>query len=381
MKDINIARIIISKRKEKGITQDELAYFIGVSKSSVSKWETGHSYPDINLLPQLAAYFNISLDELMGYEPQMTGEDINILYKKLANEFAARPFDEVMNHCREIINKYYSCFPLLLQIGLLFINYSPAANDEQKVNIINEAKTLFVRIKTHSDNTELKHFALHAEALCELMLGNPNQVIVLLENEKINLNFFHPSIGVMLSQSHQMLGNIKEAKITLQSSILDNIIGFFNNIPSYLAICSDDYGHFDEICRRTIEMIEVFNIKTINPSAVLPIYLAAAGGYLLMDEKASAEKALQMLEEYTNIVTGDIYPFRAKSDDFFTFIDNVKNEISFGSIDVPRDEKTIKHDLVNAVIINPAFAVFSDEPRFQNITRKLMKLIGGTQND
>ena len=58
MKEINIARTIINKRKEKGLTQDELANYIGVSKAAVSKWEIGQSYPDITLLPQLAAFFN-----------------------------------------------------------------------------------------------------------------------------------------------------------------------------------------------------------------------------------------------------------------------------------------------------------------------------------
>lgn len=43
MKEINIARTIIDKRKEKGITQEDLAEYIGVSKASVSKWETGVS--------------------------------------------------------------------------------------------------------------------------------------------------------------------------------------------------------------------------------------------------------------------------------------------------------------------------------------------------
>jgi transcriptional regulator with XRE-family HTH domain len=45
MKEINIAKAIVSKRKEKGITQDELAAYIGVSKASVSKWETGKAIP------------------------------------------------------------------------------------------------------------------------------------------------------------------------------------------------------------------------------------------------------------------------------------------------------------------------------------------------
>ena len=43
MKEINISKTLVSKRREKGITQDELAEYIGVSKASVSKWETGGS--------------------------------------------------------------------------------------------------------------------------------------------------------------------------------------------------------------------------------------------------------------------------------------------------------------------------------------------------
>ena len=65
MKEINIGRILMQNRHKKGITQDELAEYIGVSKASVSKWETAATYPDITLLPRLAAFFDISIDELM----------------------------------------------------------------------------------------------------------------------------------------------------------------------------------------------------------------------------------------------------------------------------------------------------------------------------
>ena len=43
MKEINIAKMITTKRKEKKITQDELAKYLGVSKAAISKWETGVS--------------------------------------------------------------------------------------------------------------------------------------------------------------------------------------------------------------------------------------------------------------------------------------------------------------------------------------------------
>lgn len=59
MNGLNIGKCIIRKRKEKGITQEQLADYMGVSKASVSKWETEQSYPDIVILPKMAAYFKL----------------------------------------------------------------------------------------------------------------------------------------------------------------------------------------------------------------------------------------------------------------------------------------------------------------------------------
>ena len=76
-----IGRFLKELRKEKDITQEQLAEKIKVSGRTVSRWETSMTYPDITLLPQLATYFNISIDELMRYEPQMTKEQIRSLYR------------------------------------------------------------------------------------------------------------------------------------------------------------------------------------------------------------------------------------------------------------------------------------------------------------
>jgi len=54
VKDINCAAVITEKRRAKGVTQEELATHLGVTKASVSKWETGASYPDIELLNNIA---------------------------------------------------------------------------------------------------------------------------------------------------------------------------------------------------------------------------------------------------------------------------------------------------------------------------------------
>lgn len=55
-------------RKQKGLTQEELAQTLFVSRTAVSKWESGRGYPNIESLKDLAAFFSVSLDELLSGE-------------------------------------------------------------------------------------------------------------------------------------------------------------------------------------------------------------------------------------------------------------------------------------------------------------------------
>ena len=53
-------------RTNRELTQEQLADVLGVSAQAVSRWENGTTYPDITLLPTIASYFDISIDEISG---------------------------------------------------------------------------------------------------------------------------------------------------------------------------------------------------------------------------------------------------------------------------------------------------------------------------
>ena len=84
--------LTISKlRKEKGMTQEELAEKVNVSAQAVSKWENDISMPDISVLPVLAEIFDVTIDELLGREKVSKVEileeekrkDINKMFLKI----------------------------------------------------------------------------------------------------------------------------------------------------------------------------------------------------------------------------------------------------------------------------------------------------------
>ena len=59
-------------RKQKGLTQEELAELLFVSRTAVSKWESGRGYPNIESLKALAKFFGVTVDELLSGEELLT---------------------------------------------------------------------------------------------------------------------------------------------------------------------------------------------------------------------------------------------------------------------------------------------------------------------
>ena len=65
MKKQTFGTMIATMRKERGMTQLELAEKMGVTDKAVSKWERDLSFPDVNSIPRLAEIFNVTVDEIM----------------------------------------------------------------------------------------------------------------------------------------------------------------------------------------------------------------------------------------------------------------------------------------------------------------------------
>lgn len=74
MSNKTTGEIISSIRREKGLTQKDLAEKLNVTDKAVSKWERDIALPDINTLPKLAEILNITIEELIAAKPQKTND-------------------------------------------------------------------------------------------------------------------------------------------------------------------------------------------------------------------------------------------------------------------------------------------------------------------
>lgn len=356
---------ISSNRKIKGVTQEELAHYLGVSKPAVSKWESGQSYPDITLLPLLAAYFSISVDELIGYVPQMTKEDIRKLYRRLSDDFASKPFEQVYEECMEYVKKYYSCWLLQVQMGLLLINHSAASgNTERGLAVIHRAKELFERVSKEADDVNLAKQSKQMQAYCYLCLQQPIDAIDLLENLKDN---FMPTESLLV-KAYQMKGDKEKALQYLQGFTFVSLSNMINSIPDYFAVYSDDPEKMLYYYEKFNDLIKVFEFQKLNPAMLIILYITAAQVFMTQGNK---EKALDALEEYVHISKEAVKSnFKLNKNQFFDVLEQFCIDMDIDTT-VPRNSSLIINDIKNLILHNPVFAELENEERFKHIKHQI----------
>ncbi|MCM1234126.1 MAG: helix-turn-helix domain-containing protein [Ruminococcus flavefaciens] len=116
---MKIGQVIRKYRKEKDMTQEEMANRLGVTAPAVNKWENGGSMPDIMLLAPIARLLGISLDVLLSFREELTEEEIQDIIYTLNDMLREGQFAEGFRYAKEKIAQYPNCEPLFLEAAVL----------------------------------------------------------------------------------------------------------------------------------------------------------------------------------------------------------------------------------------------------------------------
>lgn len=280
MENLNFAENVTKLRRARGITQETLADFIGVTKASVSKWETGQSLPDVPTLLLLAAYYGVTLDELLGYRPELSKEQIRKLYHELAGDFAKKSFEEVFARSQELAKSYYSCYSFLLQIALLWLNHHMLAAPKRQMQVLEEVVRLCDRICENSGDNGLCSDAIVLQAFAKLCQGKYAEVIAKMEGV-CNPYRFSRNADSLLFRAYLGAGEIQKADARAQLCFFEAAAGVLDSIRNYLLVHSQELEKCEQMVARADAMLEQGGLAQLHPNAAAQFHYGAATVYCM----------------------------------------------------------------------------------------------------
>ncbi|MGN0648875.1 MAG: helix-turn-helix domain-containing protein [Oscillospiraceae bacterium] len=168
-------------RLQRELTQEQLADVLGVSAQAVSRWENGTTYPDITLLPTIASYFEITLDELMGMEDFKSEEQLKELIAQLDENGSKGLIYENILLLRDAVKTYPTNYQLQFRLvqQLTFCQYKNGMglSEEEQISLNREAAEIGNRILSHCTDGVIINKTTHQLCYIYSRLGDKEKAI------------------------------------------------------------------------------------------------------------------------------------------------------------------------------------------------------------
>lgn len=249
-------------RKERQLTQAQLAETINVSVGVISKWEIGLSCPDIRTIVSLAELYGISIDVLVGH--QLNYANVNELSAQINNYLKERNFDDCIATAEAALRKYPNDYELVLCCANAYLNIGGAKHIHNHLLKSLELFELALQLhdpSTHKLNDRIEIGVTIAKLYVEF--GNIDRSIsYLIKNNFLGVN--DDLIGYYLAKDKH-----KDAYNYLDKGFLSCIDSLFRICVGYSVVFSDN-GNYDSALD-VLDFIETFwrGIKKTNEYSLL----------------------------------------------------------------------------------------------------------------
>lgn len=115
---MQIGEVIRKYRKNLGLTQEQVAEYLGVTAPAVNKWEKGSTCPDITLLPALARLLKTDLNTLLCFREELSSQEIGIFLNKVLEKVQKEGYEAGFAMAEEKIQEYPTCGSLLISAAM-----------------------------------------------------------------------------------------------------------------------------------------------------------------------------------------------------------------------------------------------------------------------
>lgn len=183
MNNINIGEKIKNYRKQKQLTQEQLAEHLNISFQAVSKWECGDAYPDIAMLPRMAYFFNTTTDDLLCVDQVKIEEEIKDYLDRHSKLCNTGDTEAALALMREANAKYPGNFKLMNMLGFAIGWNSNTVDEEQRKKDHEEIVELSEKILDECNDNAIRFGVIQRLCFSLDSLGKKERAIEIVRKE------------------------------------------------------------------------------------------------------------------------------------------------------------------------------------------------------
>jgi transcriptional regulator with XRE-family HTH domain len=296
---MQIGEVIRKYRKERNLTQEEMANRLGVTAPAVNKWENANSLPDVLLLAPIARLLGISLDTLLSFREELTTEEIQRLVYEADEKLKSETYEEAFQWAKTILEQYPNCEELIWQLAVVFDARRIVAEDEipDPEQYDDYIKNCYVRVLA-SENERTRSRA--ADALFGFYVRKEQY-----EKAEECLSYFsiqNPERKRKQADIYSKTGRIKEAYKTLEELLFSDygmVCMVFHNLYM-LAMQENDLEKAHMLVEKQRKLANVFDMGA---------YHEASCKLELATVEKDEDTVIEMMEEMLASI-GKINDFR-----------------------------------------------------------------------
>ena len=296
---MNLGLNIKKLRLAKGMTQEELAEYTGVSSRAVSRWENGITYPDISLFPILANLFEVTVDELLDVDVYKKEQDVKSILEENQKYKHTGEVEKSIELLKNALSKYPNNFEIMKQLKNALLMYY-CAKDGDRGYLLDEIIELCEKILNKCNDKKIRESAIRDLVFVYPRVGQKEKARELAEEQ--------PS---MYMCKEHLLENVFEGK-ELDELLKENIISLterFHGIILSMSVKKEPQIKID-LMNKYIELMNlVFEEKNMGfyHERMFRSYLTNARNYAKINKiDESIESLLDCINHAIKLETSTI---------------------------------------------------------------------------
>ena len=225
--ELTLAQNIRGYRKQRKMTQEQLSEVLGVTVGAVHKWESGLSVPELPMIVEMADFFDVSVDVLLGH--RMKDNSLRSICGRL-NEYC-RTLDPVaLSEAEKALGKYPHSFRIVISCAMVYMVFGTGNHDrkqlERAIDLLKQSRVLLAQ---NNDPRIGEATICGAMATVLFLLGKTDECLDLLKKNNAG-GLFNDQIGMILAafgnQGEEASGYLADALTGGVSTLLTSIIGY-----------------------------------------------------------------------------------------------------------------------------------------------------------